>query len=88
MSERFTIRHSARERDSFGNYEYEVLEGPDVIARYWHDFRGDEHGIKFEDNSTEDWPIGRMIDFINGGGPEPLTLSPAAIKLLEERSGR
>jgi hypothetical protein len=88
MSERFTIRHSATERDSFGNYDYDVLDGTDVIARYWHDYRGAEHGIRFADGTSEDWPVGRMIDFINGGGPEPLTLSPAAIKWLHERIAR
>lgn len=88
MPERFTIRHSTKERDSFGNYEYEVLNGSSVIAHYWHDYRGDEHGIRFADGSSQGWPVGRMIDFINGGGPDPLTLSPAAIKWLVEQTAR
>ncbi len=86
MSEQFTIRHAAADRKSFGNYEYEILKGSDVIARYWHDFRGDEHGIKFADGSTDLWPVGSMTDFIHGGGPESITLSRAAIEWLTQRS--
>lgn len=86
MSEQFAIRHAAAERDSFGNYEYEILKGSEIIATYWHDYRGDEHGLKFADGSTNDWPVGRMTDFVRGGGPEPLTLSSAAIEWLTQRS--
>lgn len=79
-----TIRPAGTKRESFGNYEYEVLDGNDIIARYWHDYRGDEHGIIFSDGESEDWPVGRMIDFITGGGPQPLALSSAAIEWLKQ----
>ncbi len=80
--ERFSVRHSTKKRDSFGNYEYEVLDGSNVVAYYWHDYRGDEQGIRFTDGRSEELPFGSVIDFIYGGGPEPLKLSPAAIKWL------
>lgn len=85
MFQRFSIRQVESKRESFGNYEYDVLDGNEIIARYWHDYRGDEHGVIFSDGNAEDWPVGRMVDFINGGGTQPLTLSPAAIEWLKQR---
>lgn len=81
----FTVRHAATTRASFGPYEYDVLRDGEVIARYWHDYRGDEHGIRFVDGAPFDGPVGRMTDFLQGGGREPLTLSPAAIAWLAKR---
>lgn len=85
MPGQFTIRHATVERDSFGNYVYDILKGTEVVAMYWHDFRGDEHGIKFADGTTESWPVGLVTGFLHGGGPEPLRLSPAAIEWLGQR---
>ena len=56
-----------------------------LIAHYWHDYRGDEHGIEFIDGTKESWPVGRMIDFVEGGGPKPLTLSERAVEYLKQR---
>jgi len=75
-------------RRSFGEYTYRIYDGDRLIAKYWHDHRGDEHGIEFTDGRSEDWPVGRMIEFIGGGGPEPLRLSERAqVYLNEHRSG-
>jgi hypothetical protein len=52
------------------------------VARYWHDYRGDDHGIEFSNGESESCPIGRMIEFVDGGGPKPLTLSAKAIAYL------
>lgn len=71
-------------RESFGNYTYRIYEDDRLIACYWHDFRGDEHGIEFMDGTCEGWPVGRSIDFIQGGGPEPLTLSDGAVAYLNQ----
>lgn len=70
------------ERESFGGYTYRIYENGRLVARYWHDFRGDEHGIEFLDGRSEICPVGRMVDFIEGGGPEPLTLSEQAVIYL------
>lgn len=43
-------------RRSFGEYTYRIYDGDRLIAKYWHDHRGDEHGIEFTDGRTEDWP--------------------------------
>ena len=47
--------------------------------------RGDEHGIEFTDGRSEGWPVGRMIEFIEGGGSEPLRLSERAQAYLKKR---
>lgn len=75
---RFQIRHRDSQRADFGNYEYDILEGSRVIALYWHDFRGDEHGLIYNDGREEAWPVGRMIEFVGGGGSSQLFLTKAA----------
>lgn len=56
-----------------------------LVASYWHDFRGDEHGIKFIGGRSEDWPVGQVVDFLQGSGPEPLRLTEKAIEYLIAR---
>jgi hypothetical protein len=81
----FSVKQLARDPEPFGHYRYEIYRGYVRVARYWHDHRGEEHGIEFLDGTREAWPVGRMIDFLQGGGPEPLRLSPAAVAWLEQR---
>ena len=57
-----------------------------LIANYWHDYRGDEHGIEFLNGKKESWPVGRMIDFLERGGPKPLILSAKAMVYLNEQT--
>jgi len=71
-------------RRSFGEYTYRIYDGDRLIAKYWHDHRGDEHSIEFTDGRSEDWPVGCMIEFIASGGPEPLRLSERAQAYLKE----
>ncbi len=78
----FTIEHDKPARDAFGNYGYRICDNNRLIARYWHDFRGDEHGIEFVDGREAPCPVGRMVDFVEGGGPEPLVLSARAVAYL------
>jgi hypothetical protein len=85
LSEQYTIRHATSKRESFGNYEYEILKDNEIIAHFWHDYRGDEHGIKFMDGTTDNCPSDNITDFIKGGGPEPFSLTPTAIEWLEKR---
>ena len=81
----FTIEHTDEKRESFGNYTYRIYEDGRLLAHYWHDYRGDEHGIKFVGGAEELWPVGRMIDFIEGGCPQPLTLSKRAVDYLKQK---
>ena len=81
----FTIEHTKEKREGFGDYTYRIYEDGRLIAHYWHDFRGDDHGIEFVNGSKESWPVGQMIEFIQGGGPEPLTLSVRAVDYLKQK---
>lgn len=79
----YCVKQVVERREQFGLYRYEILDGERVVAKYWHDHRGDDHGIEFADGTTEDWPVGRMTDFLTGGGPQPLRLSKDAITYLK-----
>ncbi|WP_250626078.1 hypothetical protein [Pinirhizobacter soli] len=81
----FTIEQDPA-RDSLGNYRYRIYKDGALVARYWHDFRGDEHGIEFVTGKSDSWPVGRMTDFLEGGGPEPLTLSERAVAYMDQRT--
>jgi hypothetical protein len=82
---RFTIQHASPARDTQGNYRYGVYDGGRLIAKYWHDLRGDEHGIDFLSGGKYPWPVGSVVDFMEGGGPEPLALSARAVAYLEQK---
>ncbi|MGA9523943.1 MAG: hypothetical protein WBV82_20950 [Myxococcaceae bacterium] len=56
----------------------DIYRGNVCVARFWHDYRGDENGIVFADGRAEDDPV---------GGPLPLTLSEAAIRYLRRKLG-
>jgi hypothetical protein len=81
---RYVIQHSTTPRVSFGDYEYEIHESDKLIARYWHDYRGDGHSIAFIGGKKWDDLPGRMLDFLTGGGPEPTELTQIAIDFLDE----
>jgi len=80
----FTVRQLTSEQP-FHVYRYLIFAGDRLVARYWHDHRGDEHGIEFVDGRRDDWPVGRMTDFLTGGGPVPLGLSEAAVNYLRTK---
>ena len=78
----YKVEHAEPSRDSSGNYWYKIYKDEQLIAKYWHDFRGDEHSLEFLDGTEKYCPLERMTGFIKGGGSEPLTLSNCAIELL------
>ena len=82
---RYSIRQVRSEPKSFAVCNYEILDGSRIVARYWHDHRGDEHGIDFVSGLSEGWPVGRMTDFLTGGGSKPVVLSVAAVAYLESK---
>jgi hypothetical protein len=81
----FAIEQDDYPRKSFGEYQYRILQDGKLIAYYWHDYRGDEHGIEFIGGQTELWPVGQMIDFLKGGGQKSLFLSEAAVMYLQTK---
>jgi hypothetical protein len=82
----FTIEPSTAKRESLGSYWYYIYKDGRLIARYWHDHRGDDHGIEFTNGTTESWPVGRMTEFIEGGGPKPLVLTEQAVAYLKRKN--
>ena len=84
----YRIKHADTKRENFGPYRYCIYEDDHLIALYWHDYRGDDHGIEFSDGTNEPSPVGRMVDFIQGGGPHPLVLCQRAIAYLKQRKAR
>jgi hypothetical protein len=81
----FKIEQIDSAREPFGNYTYRIYKDGHLIAHYWHDYRGDEHGIEFVNGENELWPVGSMTDFIEGGGPKALTLSERAVTYLHQK---
>lgn len=80
----FTIRYADPSRDSHGNYQYLIHDDRGrLVAFFWHDFRGDEHGVKLAGGRAASRFHGRMIDFLEGGGPLPLVLSATAVAYLQ-----
>jgi hypothetical protein len=83
----FVVTHSKNAREGFAPYEYEIRRGNGLVARYWHDYRGDESWIEFADGSTEEWPHGSSSSFLAGGGPQPLGLTEKALAYLTQKLG-
>jgi hypothetical protein len=83
----FSVEHDQVRRESFGEYCYRIYSDGQLIARYWHDYRGDDHGIEFINGEKEDGPVGRMTDFLEGGGPQPLVLSDRAVAYIKRKLG-
>jgi hypothetical protein len=80
----YSVRHKKEEREGFGPYRYDILFEKRIVATYSHDFRGDDHWIDFENGETIQWPVGKMTDFLKGGGRQPLRLSEDAVAFLKE----
>ena len=81
----YRVERDDSPRESFGDFKYRIYRDGDLIAHYWHDYRCDEHGIDFVSGHSETWPVGRMVEFLEGGGPKPTTLSKRAEAYLHER---
>lgn len=80
----YTVNHVKKTRESFGEYRYGIYENGEVIAYFWHDYRGDDNGIEFVNGISVHDPVGSRADFLEGGGPQPLMLSKRAIKYINE----
>lgn len=83
----FRVEPDDSPRESFGGYKYRIYCHDVLVASYWHDYRGDEHGIAFVNGQSESCPVGRMTEFLEGGGPQPVVLSRRAEAYIQERLG-
>ncbi len=81
----FRIERSESIRKGFDPSEYLIYKGDRLVARYRHDFRLDDHEIEFVSGLKESWPVGRVTEFLEGGGPQPLRLSSRAIAYLDAK---
>ncbi len=81
-------KDDAATRVSAGTHTYRIFDGHHLVATYWHNHCGDDHGIEFIDGPTERAPLGPMIEFLEGGGPEPVRLSDRAQAYLKARGRR
>lgn len=55
-------------REAFGEYRYTIRKNGQIVAHYWHDYLGDDHGIDFVGGKTILEPLGRVPNFMAGGG--------------------
>ena len=81
----YRVERDDAPRESFGEYKYHIYRDGILVANYWHDYRGDEHGIEFVNGKSETWPVGRVIEFLEGGGPTATVLSLRAEAYIQER---
>ena len=79
-------RDNSRKREDFDEYKYRIFRAGHLVASFWHDYRGDDHGLLFVDGTVESWPAGHMTDFLEGGGPQALRLTERAIRFLERHA--
>lgn len=79
----YTLSRVKKTRGPFGKYRYGIYENGEIIAYFWHDYRGDSNGIEFVKGISTHDPLGKMTNFLEGGGPQ-LTLSKGAIKYINE----
>ncbi|MGJ7498639.1 hypothetical protein ACSFA8_26780 [Variovorax sp. RT4R15] len=83
----YRVEQDSSRSQPFDGYGYFIFKGGKLVARYWHDHRGEEHEVRFVDGGSRSWPVGRMTEFLEGGGPEPLMLSARAIAYLDANVG-
>jgi hypothetical protein len=81
----YTIEQDDSRHDRFREYTYRIYKDGRPVALYWHDYRG--HGVRFVNGASDLSFTGCMVDFIEGGGPEPLTLTQRAMKYLDQKLG-
>jgi len=82
----FSIEPEGGKREDFAAYRYRILRDGELVANYWIDFRGDDHGIEFVDGKSFGWPVGSVLEFVQGGGSVPVRLTPEAEAFLEAKS--
>ena len=80
----FRIEQDDRDgNEGLGPSIYCIYSGNQLIARFWHDCRGDDHGIDLLTGTKRDWPFRELSGFIAGGGPEPLEITVRGVSYLQ-----
>ena len=82
------IEHDPAPREPFGDYRYRIYRDGILVARYWHDYRSDEHAIAFVDRPHLVHSVGRMVDVLDSGKDGRLQLNAQAQAWIEEHLAR
>jgi hypothetical protein len=85
MADRFTIQQIDEKRESFGGYRYGIYDSTKLIGYFWHDHRGDDNEVELFCTHDKRWGFPSILDFIQGGGPMPTTLTEMALLWLASR---
>lgn len=72
--------------DAFGNVRYFIYKDERLVALYWHDYRGNEHGIEFVRGLSDLRPVGRVTDFMEGTDSDSPALSARGMAYLDQRT--
>lgn len=78
-------RHQRVPREPFGSYYFRIALDGRLVAHLWHDHRGDDYGLILPDGTKDPGPLESLSDFLTGGGPGPLLLTPRAVAYLDEK---
>jgi hypothetical protein len=80
----YAVTHIGRENgEPFSNYIFDVRVDGCKVAELSHDYRGDAHWMRLPNGPWIELP--RRI--IEGGGPQPLTLSSAGVEAVANLIG-
>lgn len=82
MSE-LSVAYVGREAGDFSPYLYRVFRGEVCVAEISHTSRGDEHFLR---KPNGEWHSSDRL--VEGGGPEPLRLSGAGVRVVERLLAR
>ena len=89
----FRVVSRPRSSEPFSAYYFDIFLGDRLVAEYWHDYRGDDHGITLigRENAfpfrspKEQYPLSISArEFLEGGGPTPLKLTDKAVALIDD----
>lgn len=80
----YAVTHAGRENgEPFSNYVFDVTIDGRKVAELSHDYRGDAHWMRLPNGPWIELPE-RIIE---GGGPQPLTLSSAGVETVANLIG-
>jgi hypothetical protein len=82
----FRIEPAGRNDEPEGHLRFHIQRGSRLVARYWHDHRGEDHGIEFVAGGAESRPVGRVSEFIETDANGAPVLSKRAVAWLEAKA--
>jgi hypothetical protein len=80
--EKYRVEHLGREGVTPQNYRYAIWLGPRKVGEFGHDFRNDERWLVVNGRTET-----VVVNFLAGGGPQPLVVSNDGVRLLDALLG-